>query len=106
MSDEGKADRGPQLPSPISHRASLAIAFVLGALTVAGYAPFYLYLQPVVTLAGTTGLPEADKQRHFQAGAGHYGVFSGNRWRTGIYPVVRDFIAAHDKARAKARKAA
>jgi poly(3-hydroxybutyrate) depolymerase len=28
-------------------------------------------------------------------GAGHYGIFSGRRWRELIYPKVRDFIAAH-----------
>lgn len=27
-----------------------------------------------------------------QAGVGHYGVFSGRRWQTQIYPVVRDMI--------------
>jgi poly(3-hydroxybutyrate) depolymerase len=29
-------------------------------------------------------------------GAGHYGIFSGRRWREQVYPQVRDFIAAHD----------
>ena len=28
-------------------------------------------------------------------GAGHYGIFSGRRWRNLVYPQVRDFIAAH-----------
>jgi poly(3-hydroxybutyrate) depolymerase len=28
-------------------------------------------------------------------GAGHYGIFSGRRWREKVYPKVRDFIAAH-----------
>jgi poly(3-hydroxybutyrate) depolymerase len=28
-------------------------------------------------------------------GAGHYGIFSGRRWRTVVYPRVKDFIAAH-----------
>ncbi len=27
-----------------------------------------------------------------QVGVGHYGVFSGKRWMTQIYPVVRDVI--------------
>ena len=27
-------------------------------------------------------------------GAGHYGIFSGRRWREQVYPQVRDFIAA------------
>jgi poly(3-hydroxybutyrate) depolymerase len=28
-------------------------------------------------------------------GAGHYGIFSGRRWRTQVYPQVRDFIAKY-----------
>jgi poly(3-hydroxybutyrate) depolymerase len=27
-----------------------------------------------------------------QANVGHYGVFSGKRWQTQIYPIVRDVI--------------
>ena len=30
-------------------------------------------------------------------GAGHYGIFSGRRWRDMVYPVVRQFIAEHQK---------
>ncbi|MET1114987.1 MAG: polyhydroxyalkanoate depolymerase [Comamonas sp.] len=29
-------------------------------------------------------------------GAGHYGIFSGRRWREKVYPQVRDFILAHN----------
>jgi len=32
-------------------------------------------------------------------GAGHYGIFSGKRWRNIAYPAIRDFIAAHDHAK-------
>lgn len=36
-------------------------------------------------------------QRHYDAiGAGHYGIFSGRRWREKVYPVIRDFIAQYD----------
>jgi poly(3-hydroxybutyrate) depolymerase len=28
-------------------------------------------------------------------GAGHYGIFSGRRWRTRCTRQVRDFIAGH-----------
>jgi poly(3-hydroxybutyrate) depolymerase len=36
------------------------------------------------------------KKHYVQAGVGHYGVFSGTRWQTQIYPVVRNTImAAH-----------
>jgi len=30
-------------------------------------------------------------------GAGHYGIFSGRRWREQVYPRVRDFIAESDR---------
>ncbi len=32
------------------------------------------------------------KTHYVQAGAGHYGVFSGKRWSGSIYPVVRETI--------------
>jgi len=32
------------------------------------------------------------RTHYIQAGAGHYGVFSGKRWTNSIYPVVRDVI--------------
>jgi len=42
-----------------------------------------------------TGIP-AGERRHLEVkGAGHYGIFSGSRWRTVVYPQVRDFIAHH-----------
>jgi poly(3-hydroxybutyrate) depolymerase len=45
-----------------------------------------------------TGIQKAH-QFHFDApGAGHYGIFSGRRWRELIYPQVRDFIARFDDA--------
>jgi len=45
-----------------------------------------------------TGIP-ADQKRHLTIeGAGHYGIFSGRRWRETVYPQVRDFIAAADGA--------
>ncbi|WP_218508972.1 polyhydroxyalkanoate depolymerase [Variovorax sp. dw_308] len=34
------------------------------------------------------------KAHHLQAGVGHYGVFSGTRWNTQIYPRVRETIHA------------
>jgi poly(3-hydroxybutyrate) depolymerase len=39
------------------------------------------------------GVPARDKQ-HFEAkGVGHYGIFSGRKYRELIYPRIRDFIA-------------
>ena len=37
-------------------------------------------------------------QHHLEAkGAGHYGIFSGRRWRDMVYPYVKSFILAHSK---------
>jgi poly(3-hydroxybutyrate) depolymerase len=44
-----------------------------------------------------TGIDEAARAHLTVAGAGHYGIFSGRRWRTEVYPQVRDFIAAADR---------
>jgi poly(3-hydroxybutyrate) depolymerase len=41
-----------------------------------------------------TGIPQARRRHLTVAGAGHYGIFSGRRWRESVYPQVRDFIAA------------
>jgi poly(3-hydroxybutyrate) depolymerase len=37
-------------------------------------------------------------QTHYEVkGAGHYGIFSGRRWRDMVYPTVRDFILKSHK---------
>ena len=39
------------------------------------------------------------EQHHLEAkGAGHYGIFSGRRWRDVVYPRVHAFIQKHDAA--------
>ena len=49
------------------------------------------------------GIPKS-RQFHYDAvGAGHYGIFSGRRWREKVYPRVRDFIASHHVAVAAER---
>lgn len=40
-------------------------------------------------------LPDSMREHHVQAGAGHYGVFNGSRFRAEIAPKVRRFIASH-----------
>jgi poly(3-hydroxybutyrate) depolymerase len=40
-----------------------------------------------------SGLPAGKKHHHLQPKVGHYGVFNGKRWRTEIYPRIREFIA-------------
>ncbi len=49
-----------------------------------------------------TGIPKAHQTHYELKGAGHYGIFSGKRWRNQAYPVVRDFIAKFDRAARKA----
>jgi poly(3-hydroxybutyrate) depolymerase len=48
-------------------------------------------------------------KNHLQEGVGHYGVFSGSRFRRDIYPVIREFVgesAERKRPRAKLRVAA
>ena len=52
-----------------------------------------------------TGVSAAHK-RHFEAkGAGHYGIFSGRRWRELVYPEVKSFIEQAHNAPDKPLKA-
>lgn len=43
-----------------------------------------------------TNLGDAKKTYHLQDGVGHYGTFNGKRFQSGVYPVIRDFVRAHD----------
>ena len=50
-----------------------------------------------------TGL-NSGNTRHFEVkGAGHYGIFSGKRWRNMVYPVLKDFILANNGAAGTAK---
>jgi poly(3-hydroxybutyrate) depolymerase len=40
-------------------------------------------------------IPRERRMHYVAPGVGHYGIFSGRRWREMIFPRVRDFIAAH-----------
>jgi poly(3-hydroxybutyrate) depolymerase len=41
----------------------------------------------------------ASEQKHLEVkGAGHYGIFSGSRWRDIVYPQVKAFILSHQLA--------
>ncbi len=44
----------------------------------------------------------SSEQKHLEVkGAGHYGIFSGRRWRDMVYPAVKAFILDHNKAAAR-----
>ncbi|RTL33775.1 MAG: polyhydroxyalkanoate depolymerase [Burkholderiales bacterium] len=44
-----------------------------------------------------TGIPKTRHKHYDVVGAGHYGIFSGRRWREQAYPEIRAFILAHNK---------
>ena len=52
-----------------------------------------------------TGIAEENKHHFTAEKCGHYGIFSGRRWRTIIYPQLRDFILEHNKETKRAREA-
>jgi apolipoprotein N-acyltransferase len=82
------------LPYSLSPRASLVVAFVLGAVTVAGYAPFDLSLQPVVTVAGLAYLWHRARSARAAAATGYaFGLgwfLFGVSW---VYVSLHDFGA-------------
>jgi len=41
------------------------------------------------------GIPAARKRHFLAKGVGHYGIFSGRKYREMIYPRIREFIAQH-----------
>ena len=50
-----------------------------------------------------SGVPESERLHLEVPGAGHYGIFSGRRWRDVVYPQLVKFIQSHaPKAKAKA----
>ncbi len=56
---------------------------------------------PGQTLAAHTiccNLPDELRFQYLQEGVGHYGVFSGRRWRSQIAPRITDFIRRFDSA--------
>ncbi len=51
-----------------------------------------------------SGIPTS-RQKHLEVtGAGHYGIFSGRRWRDIVYPQVKAFILEHNEPLALASR--
>lgn len=44
-----------------------------------------------------TGIGEAAREHYEAKGAGHYGIFSGRRWREKVCPEITRFILAHNR---------
>ncbi|HET8871809.1 MAG TPA: polyhydroxyalkanoate depolymerase [Aquabacterium sp.] len=53
-----------------------------------------------------TGIPKGRHQHYIVKGAGHYGIFSGRRWREMAYPEIKAFIYAHNELARVSAKAA
>lgn len=53
-----------------------------------------------------TGIPKSRQFHYDVIGAGHYGIFSGRRWREKVYPELRDFIARHQAGSAPRKASA
>ena len=45
-----------------------------------------------------SGVPKQHQYHYDAIGAGHYGIFSGRRWREKVYPEVQAFIAKYEAA--------
>ncbi|WP_374523597.1 polyhydroxyalkanoate depolymerase [Hydrogenophaga sp.] len=52
-----------------------------------------------------TQIPATHRMHYEAKGAGHYGIFSGRRWREMVYPVVQSFILAHQHQQPHAQTA-
>ena len=74
-------------PQDITKTAVLAIEGELDDIAGLG--------QTQASLDMCSSVPESEKQYFEVMGAGHYGIFSGRRWREVVYPILRDFIAKH-----------
>ena len=88
-------DGTPVRPGDIETTALLTIEGELDDISGAG--------QTEAAHALCTGVPKSRKFHYEAKGAGHYGIFSGKRWREQVYPVVRDFIADHQRDTASKR---
>lgn len=74
-------------PQDIKTSALLSIEGELDDITGGG--------QTYAAHALCSGVPEPLHQHFEVEGAGHYGIFSGRRWREKVYPVVKAFILAN-----------
>jgi poly(3-hydroxybutyrate) depolymerase len=71
-------------PQDIRNSALLTIEGELDDISGAG--------QTEAAHALCKGVPKSRKQHYLATGAGHYGIFSGRRWREQVYPEVKAFI--------------
>jgi poly(3-hydroxybutyrate) depolymerase len=86
ISPAGKTER--VRPQDIKTTALLSVEGELDDISGAG--------QTEAARALCANIPDAMCDHLEVEGAGHYGIFSGRRWREVVYPVLRSFIAEHN----------
>ena len=84
-------------PQDITHSAVLTVEGELDDISGAG--------QTHAAHDLCTGVPQAHQFRFDVPGAGHYGIFSGRRWREVVYPRIKDFIAGYEASPEAAKPA-
>ena len=85
-------------PQDIRHTALLTVEGELDDISGSGQTEAAHHL--------CTGIVRKEQHHLEVKGAGHYGIFSGRRWREVVYPHVKQFILAHQpRDRAGAAKA-
>jgi poly(3-hydroxybutyrate) depolymerase len=82
LSENGKVER--VRPQDIKHCALLTVEGELDDISGSG--------QTKAALKLCAGVSASDKSHYEVKGAGHYGIFSGRRWREMVYPQVSNFI--------------
>ena len=85
VSESGDIER--VRPQDISHCGLLTVEGELDDISGSG--------QTKAALKLCSGIPSSTKSHYEVKGAGHYGIFSGRRWRDMVYPQVQAFILAH-----------
>ena len=93
VSESGDIER--VRPQDISHCGLLTVEGELDDISGSG--------QTKAALKLCSGIPASNKSHYEVKGAGHYGIFSGRRWRDMVYPQVQAFILAHHSS-TKAKK--
>jgi poly(3-hydroxybutyrate) depolymerase len=77
----------PVRPQDITTTALLSVEGELDDISGAG--------QTEAAQGLCSGIPASKRQHYSVEGAGHYGIFSGRRWREKAYPEIREFILTH-----------
>ncbi len=96
MSEGGKLER--VIPGDIKTTAVMTVEGELDDISGSG--------QTRAALDMCSGVAAKQKTHLEATGAGHYGIFSGRRWRDVVYPAVTSFILEHNKPSGQTAKQA